>query len=231
MGAIYSPWSAHCAFCFVIVPAGLSPDNSGTDCKSPDSGLAFPAARDVNIAGMNWHDECTKVHNEGLASLLRHGRIPFLLRPYDELGGHPLPDMISTDGIDDFMRWVLRTKAVAVFRRWELCAALMQSDTMQVDGHKFAQHFGLSRTLSPEEYQQEYLRILDKDFAGSVANMPRDLWQDAIATSIKGPKIPVIFLRTIYHKDTAGKVVLEDTERYSHGFMNIIPDWWEPVKN
>lgn len=180
---------------------------------------------------MDWREECRKVHTEGLNKLARDGRLPFLLRPYSDAGVHFYRDLILQNGIGDPEREKLRTITVELFRRTALPAALIQSDTYQVDARKFSTHFGLSAELSPEEYQEEYLRILDEKFKGTAENLPQELWTDGIITCIKGPKILPINFITSYHKDEDGALEFEDTDELAGAVINLLPDWWETTIN
>lgn len=180
---------------------------------------------------MDWRAECLKVHNEGLASLVRDGRLPFRLRPYDDLSRQPPDDLILQGGVSDVARILLETVVTKAFRRFQIPAALIQCDTMQVSSRDFAAHFGLSPEMSFDEYQKEYLRILNGQFGGTMANLPRSLWSDAVVTGVKGPKIDPICICSPYHKDDSGKIVADPAQDHVMGFINVLPDWWEPVVN
>ena len=102
---------------------------------------------------------------------------------------------------------------------------------MQVSNRDFAAHFGLSPEMSFDEYQKEYLRILNSQFGGTMANLPRSLWSDAVVTGVKGPKIDPICMCNPYRKENGGKIVIDPRQDSAMGFINVLPDWWEPVVN
>ena len=179
---------------------------------------------------MDWKAECQRVHDEGLANLIRDGRIPFRLRPYQPSGRHP-EDLLLGDGLSDCSRMLLQTVTVDLLRKFKVAAAFIQSDSMTVNSTAFAEHFRLPETMAFEKYQEEYLRILNKDFGGTMANLPRHLWSGAIITGLKGPKIETICVCNPYRKDDSGKIMIDPPHSYSMGFIDVLPDWWEPVKN
>ena len=64
-----------------------------------------------------------------------------------------------------------------------------------------------------EEYQKEYLRILNGQFGGTMANLPPSLRSDALVTGIKGPRVEPICICSPYHKDDSGKIVIDPRAR------------------
>jgi len=163
--------------------------------------------------------------------LAQNGRIPFLLKLYDSSGVNLGRDLVLQNGVDDAIRELLRTDVFAMFRQAVLPAALIQSDTWQVDGRKFAVHFGLSAALSPEEYEKEYTRILKEKFEGTAANLPQEMMTEGLWTHVKGPKIlPVSFI-TPYSKDKDGALEFQDTLEMAGGSNSLLPDWWKTVVN
>jgi len=166
---------------------------------------------------MDWKEECRRVHIAGMATLALDGRIPFLLKVYDASGVSHKSDLVLENGVDDSIRELLRASAAVMFHKIALPAALIQSDTWQVDGHKFAAFFGLSETLPLDEYEKEYIRILNEKFKGTAANLPPELMTEGIATCIKGPKIMPVSFITPYSRDKDGALEFKDTMELGGG--------------
>jgi hypothetical protein len=180
---------------------------------------------------MDWREECRRVHIEGMGQLVQDGRIPFRLKVYNSLGVNHPPDLVLKDGVDDSVRELLRTHVFAMFHSVALPAALYQSDTWQVDGQKITTYFGLSETLSFEEYEKEYIRILNEKFEGTAANLPPELMTEGIYTGIKGPQIMPVSFITPYVRDKDGALEFKDTKEVEGGISNLLPDWWETPVN
>jgi len=138
---------------------------------------------------------------------------------------------VLQNGVDEPIRELLRTNVTALFRRVMLPAVLIQSDTWQVDGSKFATFFGLSETISFEEYEKEYIRILNEKFEGTAANLPQELMTEGIVTSIKGPKIMPISFLTPYERDKEGALEFKETKEIEGASISLLPDWWNVPVN
>jgi hypothetical protein len=179
---------------------------------------------------MNWREECRNLHWEAIAALKRDGRIPFLLRAYDQDGKISAPDLALKDGLDDISRTLLRTVAAALFRAVDQPAALTQSDAMEVSQPKFCAYFNLPKTLRAEQYMEEYNRIVSSQFGGTMANLPRQLWSEAIITRLKGPKIEPVLFHTAYQREEEAGIVFGKTRELDVGFDYLLPDWWDAMK-
>lgn len=180
---------------------------------------------------MDWQEECRRVHIEGMGNLVQDGRIPFLLRVYNAAGAQLHHDLILPNGVDDTIRELLRTKVYTMFRATALPAALIQSDSWAVDGRKFAARFGLNEMLSPEEYEEEYSRVMNDQFDGTAENLPQELRKETIFTYIKGPMIPPVCFMTPYSKDTNGALEFQETTMVAGGSSSLLPDWWDETIN
>ena len=183
------------------------------------------------IAGMDWHEICRKVHDEGLLTLSKGESLPFMVRAYDHNGSAAQRDLLLSNGLDDAARAVLRTTTRSIFSGIHLPAALVQSDARAVHGDKFAKYFGVSEKLSIREYEEEYSRILTEKFDGTVANLPQELWIDALVTCIKGPKIMPVNFMTFYEKNAKGKIEFEPAKEQPGAEINFLPDWWKNTIN
>jgi hypothetical protein len=182
---------------------------------------------------MDWQDVVRETHRLGLEERAKQpfegGGIPFRLRPYMNPETHG-GDLEWKEGLDDTRRRVLQG-IVILFRVTKLRAALVQSDVMMVDSPAFMAYFGLSTKLIAQQYQEEYLHILNERFDGTVANLPRELWQDCIVTAIKGPKVAPFMLCTPYHGGGDGEVVYEESVETDGGEWGVLPDWWDETVN
>jgi hypothetical protein len=187
------------------------------------------------IAGMDWNEECRRVHREGLEARAKmpyeNAGLPFRLRPYDETGEHPDKDLVFQQGVDDARRALLRILVVPVFRKVGTPAVLVQADARIGKMPEIAGHFGWPADLGFEEYEKRYSRILKEQYDGTIANMPPHLWVDAIFTTIKGPKIIPFIISTPYHAGEHGEVVYEEAMETSGVVSPLLPDWWESPVN
>lgn len=179
---------------------------------------------------MDLHEECRRIHRAGVEERSQmpyaNSGIPFRILPYDETQGHR-QILEMAEGVDDRARFLIRNLVVGLFRAERLYAAILQSDTRMADMHKFVEHFGLSYEMGAERIQEEYYRILTEQFGGWMENLPRHLWYDAIATTVKGPKVPALLVRSRYHGDEQDRVVWDESQEVTGVISEILPDWWE----
>jgi hypothetical protein len=186
------------------------------------------------IAGMDWQEEVSQMHQLGLEARAKlpyeNAGIPFRLRPY-KLPGEHAADFILENGIGDEERAALQAYILPTFRKYKVPAVLIQSDARQVQMMEFFQHFGLPDDMGYEEAQNEYTRILEEQFDGTMENLPRHLWKDTIFTSLKGPKVLPITLSTAYSAGEDGSILFEDTITMYSGEWGLLPDWWEQTVN
>ena len=180
---------------------------------------------------MDWREECRRVHLDGMGTLVQNGRVPFILRVYNSEGVAHSPDLVLPNGVDDVMRELLCTKVYTMFRITALPAALIQSDSWAVNGKKFAAHFGLAASLSPEKYEEEYCRVLNEQFEGTAENLPPDIRSEVIFTYIKGPLVQPVCFMTPYSKDTKGAFKFQETQVMNGGSSALLPDWWNTTIN
>jgi hypothetical protein len=132
--------------------------------------------------------------------------------------------VMAPEGLSPALR--PRIKAISILlRAIQAPAAIFQSDTRQVNMDKFLDYFRLGG-LKVSAAKQVYSRILTEQFGGSVANMPRALWYDAIITCLRGPKLPVLGLSTVYRGGPDNTCVFEPT-RERGVLVNVLPEWWD----
>jgi hypothetical protein len=195
-------------------------------CKNKKSRIWTFGEEEVYIAGMDWQAECRRIHDEGLLKLNRDGCLPFLLRLYDDNGRALGEDLILQDGLDDITRKRLLVYVLEMFPKIHLPAALVQSDTRAVNGVKFRKYFGLPAVMPHEEFQKIYGRILTERFDGTAANLPQEVWNDMLFTTLKGPQILPINYSTFYTKDATGQIKAVDTVGMTELANYFLPDWW-----
>ncbi len=180
---------------------------------------------------MNFYAECRRIHAMGLVERAKggyeHGRIPFTLIPF-RANGTPMKPIMDPGGLSDEGRHMLK-RLPALFALMNVSAALIQSDSMFVQSPKFTEYFGLSPSLSLDAYSDEFRRILDEKFEGTMANLPRELWRDAIFTCVKGPKVPMLMISHTFKPDADGRVIYEPYYESANFEANILPDWWGPT--
>jgi hypothetical protein len=180
---------------------------------------------------MNWKEECRRVHLEGMNALAREGSMPFRFRVYNADGVAADPDLVVPEGVDGKVYDFLRTKVFLLFQHFQAPAALMQMDTWQVNGNKFAVHFGLSMPCDSAEYKKEYSRILNEKFKGTAANLPPELITEGMITTIKGPKIMPVSFITQYSRKEDDTLEFRDIKELEKDLNPLLPDWWETVIN
>jgi len=167
------------------------------------------------------------VHWEGLATLKRDRHLSFLLRPYENKGERHRRDLVLKDGLSDDARAMLRTVVAATFRMFPPAAVLTQADGMELRSENFCVYFGIQAALAPEKFYEEYNRILNERFDGTMANLPAQLWCETVVTAIKGPKTEPTLIHTVYRRTPDGEIELGATEERYTAFESVLPDWWE----
>lgn len=176
-----------------------------------------------------WYETADRVHKLGMnfrakMSFAAEG-MPLLLRVYLSPTNH-LRDMILPGGMSTEARRAMPGIA-EILRAFNAPAALVQSDSRQLDVNKFAAYFKLAAKLTAREVLEEYQRVLNEHYEGTMANLPRELWYDALATVIKGPKMMPLLIRTPYHGDANGNVEWEETLETGGLTDFLLPDWWD----
>lgn len=181
---------------------------------------------------MNPHTECRRIHALGLEQRTKggfeKGRLPFVLLPMPE--GEPVPPLVLSNGLSDVGRRALKL-ASKVLGLTQMPAALVQSDIHQLLPERFGAYFHLSPTLSAEEFLDEYSRILERDYQGTMENLPAECHTDAVMTLVKGPKIQQLLLISTYKAGEGDTVVYEPVSESCFGEAYMLPDWWRgPVQ-
>jgi hypothetical protein len=176
-----------------------------------------------------WYETADRVHKLGMNFRAKmpfaSEEMSFLLRVYLSPTSH-LQDMVLTGGLSPAARRAMPGVA-EILRAFNAPAALVQSDSRQLDVNKFAAYFKLAAKLTAREVLEEYHRVLNEHYEGTMANLPRELWYDALTTVIKGPKMMPLLIKTAYHGDKDGNVEWEET--LGHGGLTdfLLPDWWD----
>jgi hypothetical protein len=175
---------------------------------------------------MNWESECERWHQTAMKKLKHAGRCPFRLRMYVKTGCEL--DWSDPDGLTDEGRVRLRMLS-ELFRSVSPIAVLISSDSWQAGG-AFFKHYGLEG-LPTEEAQRRYSEILEKEYRGTLAEVPDALKTEAVFTVVKGPQVVTAHRFTFYRREacrTGGdKIMVVEGESPGYMVTNLIPDWWE----
>ena len=108
-------------------------------------------------------------------------------------------------------------------------AAMITSDMRWCDSTSFCDYFKLPlpKPEDGKEFQRTYSRILN-EHGGSMANLPRQVWKEALGVALKGPRVEI--LRTMPYSFKDGKLVLaEPSIRPGEGRSRVtmLPAWWQ----
>lgn len=173
---------------------------------------------------MDWESETKRWHDKALEDLKSCGNIPFMLRIYP-LETDNCAVWVEPDGLDDEGRKKLLVIS-SLCRESPPAAILLQSDTWQAS-ETFFRHYGME-TLPTKKREERYVEILNREYGGTLANVPQELKGEAIITCTKGPKLLPSHHLTFYRREK-GHVVVEKTLDLEGraGTLNLLPDWWE----
>lgn len=116
-------------------------------------------------------------------------------------------------------------------------AIVIVNDVRWLKSDSFSAYFKLPKPgeISLEEWQQKYLEILNTRYHGTVANMPPELWSEALVVAIKGPYIKQRSLIEGY-REGVGDSIMWDGHPLEEEFeakgevttiINVLPEWWE----
>lgn len=108
-------------------------------------------------------------------------------------------------------------------------AVVLTSDMRYARMDEFADHFGMERPNSKTigNFQKEYVRILDKDFGGTIANLPRHIWDEVLMVQAYGPRVKkwrATGYRFIGGVFTPSPSPME--QEAGDVLINIIRPWW-----
>ena len=112
-------------------------------------------------------------------------------------------------------------------------AVALITDSRWCDGVKFAEYFKIEPPTAAtgekfEEYQRNYLKILNR-YGGSIKNLPRQLWNEAVIIALKGPGIkPRMFMASYVEgrRDTVEWLPPKPPSESYEVMINLLPDWW-----
>lgn len=125
----------------------------------------------------------------------------------------------------------IKMRAVSKVAQEMLCSAVvMISDTRWTDSTKFGEYFHLPpiKEIGPEKWQKEYLTILGGVYGGSIKNLPREVWMEAILVVIKGPRLPIQSRMAPYIEGPNDSIQFVERAELNHDLThwNLLPDWW-----
>jgi hypothetical protein len=152
------------------------------------------------------------------------GAVEFRLWVYKNWTVPPL--LLELPGITDKDRDMLRAMNT-VFAAGKIEAVILRTDARTAKLDKIAEYYRWPAGKPREYYFEQYGRVIEIN-GGTLANLPKQLWQDAINTVVKGPQIGNHALYTPYGGDDQDRVVLLETKGNEGGVESgIIPDWWQ----
>jgi hypothetical protein len=120
------------------------------------------------------------------------------------------------------------TKIAVVAKLTNVQGVMTTTDTMYSIQDALEKRFGIPKSLDFDAYQAEYHKVLDAH-GGSLANLPRDCWKEALIVALKRPDVP----------DTGCSKAYEEAEKqtikWTQGFETdeykmkvcMIEDWWK----
>jgi hypothetical protein len=171
---------------------------------------------------MNWDMECERWHQTAMKKLRQTGRTPFRLRIYRP----GVIDWLCEDGLTPEGRMRLH-HLNAAFRLAPPDAVLLSSDSWQA-GEAFFKHYGIDN-LPYKEKQKRYSEILDREYKGTLANVPDALKTEGVFTIVKGPGFMEAHRITFYRHEAGRTVIGRKFTEEGRFVSELVPDWWEQV--
>jgi hypothetical protein len=110
-------------------------------------------------------------------------------------------------------------------------AIVLVNDVRWTNSDLFSDYFHLDKpgVMGLEEWQKEYVSILKGTYGGSIKELPRQLWGEAVCVSMKGPLFEPTMRMAHYQRGPNDTVVWLEEKRgegYANPQINILPDWW-----
>jgi hypothetical protein len=113
-------------------------------------------------------------------------------------------------------------------------AVLLINDTRWCESEKFTDYFHIApiSEIGLEAWQEEYGEIIRGIYGGSMGNLPRELWNEALIVSGKGPLVGEKSVIAFYREGRNDSVEwIENPMKTSGGDiqtkMYMLDDWWE----
>ena len=108
-------------------------------------------------------------------------------------------------------------------------AVVTINDTRWSDEDRFCKYFNVpsSEEIGFEEFQKRYYEIRMKHGNGDIAALPREIWDEAICVSGKGPKLLAQCRLASYREGPNDSLVWIEDDKTQPADMLLLPDWWE----
>jgi|SRR5580704_10336430 hypothetical protein len=129
-----------------------------------------------------------------------------------------------------------KTRALAMAaRETKALAIVLVADARWSHADKFGAYFHIPpmEEIGLDAWTAQYYEILNGIYGGTLENCPREVWDEAVVVSIKGPAIEPEMRFFRYEKGPRDSVVwLEDGDTIKDKSevsvkINMLPDWWE----
>lgn len=177
---------------------------------------------------MDFQEQC-RLQHRSMTYIRSHrsyaqGTLPLLLRVFTK----QTPQGYLLQCPEEMPRNVFIKSTHYILSTMQATAVILTADGRSLNSNLFAQRFGLSIDA---DFSRNYLRILNEQFDGTMANLPTDLWQDSITTVVKGPHFLSFGCYCIYtlqgEDGVAFQPVIEISEQKGIMDFGILPDWWQ----
>jgi hypothetical protein len=127
-------------------------------------------------------------------------------------------------------KYQMAAAANALARREKAICLGFATDSRWVNGAKFAEYYRFDpiSKMGADKFQREYHRILAAH-GGEVKNLPRELWQEAVAVFANGPDFPLTVVMAHYIEgpnDTVQWIEMPDEMPHDGYKSDLLTDWW-----
>jgi hypothetical protein len=112
-------------------------------------------------------------------------------------------------------------------RRMHVVAIVLVNDTYHVKIEEFAKRYGIPEGLNQKEFDEAYWGILDAQFDGTLANVPKDLVSDALLVAMKGPLFQQRIFFMPYHEGVGDSIRWDEEQPEHDAEILLLDDWWD----
>lgn len=171
---------------------------------------------------MDWMAECKRWHDDAVRDLKSEGHTPFMLRIYP-LATDDCVVWLEPDGLSDKARKKVRRLSESLPESNPSAVLICSDAWLATDA--FWDRYGL-QSLDLDKKTKRYTEILNRDYGGTLANVPDYLKSEAVCCNIKGPRLMPFSAITFYHRDSNGIVIDKSIEK-NDAIWGLIADWWK----
>jgi hypothetical protein len=135
---------------------------------------------------------------------------------------------ISATPYRDLQMKALMMKALAkAAREMNAVAVVLVSDTREVDLPRFEAYHNQPDEPDWDKRRQRYIETLQSNYGGSMGDIPRELFCDALLVCIKGPLVQTE-VRFHYYKEGVGDSIIWGVQRTDYRTeILMLDDWWD----